>query len=38
MMMRGGMWREVGGRLRREGPYVYLWPIYVDVGPPGEPT
>ena len=25
------MWMEVGGRFRREEPYVYLWLIYVDV-------
>ena len=28
---RGGMRWEVGGRFRREGIYVYLWLIYVDV-------
>ena len=25
------MGREVGGRFKREGIYVYLWPIHVDV-------
>ena len=29
--LRGGMWREVDGRFRREKPYVYLWLVYVDV-------
>ena len=28
---RGGMEREVGGELRREGTYAYAWPIHVDV-------
>ena len=28
---RVGMGWEVGGRLRREGTYVYLWLIHVDV-------
>ena len=28
---RGGMVREVGGRFKREGTYVYLMPIHVDV-------
>ena len=28
---RGGMGWEVGGRLMREGTYVYLWLIHVDV-------
>ena len=28
---RGGMGREVGGRFKREGTYVYLWLIHVDV-------
>ena len=23
--------REVGGEFKREGTYVYLWPIHVDV-------
>ena len=27
----GGIGREVGGRFKREGPYVYLWLIHVDV-------
>ena len=27
----GGMWREMGGRLKREGIYVYLWLIHVEV-------
>ena len=26
-----GMGREVGGEFKREGTYVYLWPIHVDV-------
>ena len=28
---RGGMGREMGGRLQREGIYVYLWLIHVEV-------
>ena len=28
---RGGVGWEVGGRLKREGTYVYLWLIHVDV-------
>ena len=28
---RGGMVREVGGRFKREGTYVYLMLIHVDV-------
>ena len=28
---RGGMGREMGGRLWREGTHVYLWLIHVDV-------
>ena len=28
---RGGMRWEVGGRVKREGRYVYLWLIYVDL-------
>ena len=28
---RGGMGRKVGGRFKREGTYVYLWLIHVDV-------
>ena len=27
----GGMVWEVGGRLKREGKYVYLWLIHVDI-------
>ena len=27
----GGMWREMGGRFKREGIYVYLWLIHVEV-------
>ena len=27
----GGMEREVGGKFKREGTYVYLWLIHVDV-------
>ena len=27
----GGMGWEVGGRFQREGMYVYLWQIHVDV-------
>ena len=27
----GGMGWEVGGKFRREGTYVYLWLIHVDV-------
>ena len=29
--LKGGMGREMGGRLRREGIYVYLWLIDVEV-------
>ena len=25
------MWKEVGGRFKKEGTYVYLWLIHVDV-------
>ena len=25
------MWREMGGRFKKEGVYVYLWLILVDV-------
>ena len=25
------MGREMGGRFKREGTYVYLWPIHVDI-------
>ena len=28
---RGGMGREAGGRFKREGIYVYLWLIHVEV-------
>ena len=28
---RGGMGWEVGGRFKKEGTYVYLWLIHVDV-------
>ena len=28
---RVGMGREMGGRLKREGIYVYLWLIHVEV-------
>ena len=28
---RGGMGREMGGRFKREGIYVYLWLINVEV-------
>ena len=28
---RGGMGREMGGRFQREGIYVYLWLIHVEV-------
>ena len=27
----GGMRREMGGSFKREGIYVYLWLIHVDV-------
>ena len=29
--LKGGLGREIGGRSRREGTRVYLWPIFVDV-------
>ena len=29
--LRGGMEREMGGRFRRKGIYVYLWLIHVEV-------
>ena len=29
--LEGGMKREKGGRLKREGIYVYLWLIHVEV-------
>ena len=28
---RGGMGREMGGRFKRKGIYVYLWLIHVEV-------
>ena len=28
--MEGGKW-EVGGRRKREGTYIYLWLIHVDI-------
>ena len=28
---RGGMGREIGGSFKREGTYVYLWLIHVQV-------
>ena len=28
---RSGMGREMGGRCKREGTYVYLWLIHVDI-------
>ena len=28
---RGGMGREMEGKLKREGAYVYLWQIHVEV-------
>ena len=28
---RGGMGWEMGGRFKREGIYVYLWMIHVEV-------
>ena len=28
---KGGMEREMGGRFKREGIYVYLWLIHVEV-------
>ena len=27
----GGMGREMGGRFKREGIYVYLWLIHVEI-------
>ena len=24
-------WKQVGGRFKREGTYVYLWLIHVDI-------
>ena len=29
--VKGGMGKEMGGRFRREGIYVYLWMIRVEV-------
>ena len=29
--LEGGMGRKVGGRFKREGIYVYLWLIHVEV-------
>ena len=29
--LKGGMVREIGGRSRREGTWVYLWLILLDV-------
>ena len=29
--LKGGMAREIGGRFRREGMYIYLWLIHVEV-------
>ena len=28
---RGGVGREMGGRFKREGMYVYLWLIHADI-------
>ena len=28
---RGGMGREIGGRFKREGIYVYIWLIHAEV-------
>ena len=28
---RGRMWREMGGSFKREGTYVHLWLIHVDI-------
>ena len=25
------MWREVGGKFKREATYIYLWLIHVDI-------
>ena len=27
----GGVGREMGGRFKREGIHVYLWPIHVEL-------
>ena len=29
--LRGGMGREMGGRFKRKGIYVYLWLIHVEI-------
>ena len=29
--LEGGMGREVGGRFKRDGVYVYLWLIHAEV-------
>ena len=29
--LEGGMGREMGGRFKREGIYVYLWLIHIEV-------
>ena len=29
--LEGGMGREMGGSVKREGTYVHLWPFHVDV-------
>ena len=31
MTQRGGMGKEMGGSFKREGIYVYLWLIHVEV-------
>ena len=28
---RGGVGREMGGRFKREGIYVYIWLIHVEI-------
>ena len=30
-IQRGGMGREMGGRFKRKGIYVYLWLIHVEI-------
>ena len=30
-IQRGGMGREMGGRFKRKGIYVYLWLIHIEV-------
>ena len=32
IILKNPLGREVEGRLKREGTYVYLWLIHVDVG------